>query len=293
MRRIVVALASFAAIVVIVAIAVVSRSGDDAPAQLRIREGKASVERGETAPRLATEGEDLASGDVVRTDNAGQVQIDLFDGSLVRMDVSTEIALRTVERADGGGRDVLLALNEGRAWFRADDATPGRFRTDFGGARIGVKGTTYLGDCRETPKCYAVGFEGEAEVAAGGEEMDAGPGDCVVIEDRELDGCDENRLGLVDEWVRENLAEDQQLEVRRSPSATATPSATPRRSFAPAPVVPAATPTPTVEPEPEDTEEPPLTLPPKETKRPRRRSPTPEPTPFDRTPVPSASLSGA
>src|SRR5687768_17204013 len=85
-RRFLVAALALVVISGLVAVAIVSRSSPDALAELRVREGSVSLLRGTLPVSRATEGEDLKSGDLVRTNEQGQAQVDFFDGSLVRMD---------------------------------------------------------------------------------------------------------------------------------------------------------------------------------------------------------------
>jgi hypothetical protein len=294
-RRFLVALLALIVVAVIVTIAIVSRNGADALAELRVRDEGVSLIRGAAVPSEAAEGQDLRSGDVIRTDASGRAQVDFFDGStLVRLDTDSELSLRKVEESSDG-RNVALGLVRGRTWNHvASLGESDRFSVDLGEASVNVVGTSFLSDCTEEPVCYVVGFEGAAVVdSTAGRSVEAEEGDCVIV-DREglLERCDERKLGLIDDWVRENLALDQQLTFDRIGDQTPSPSPTPSRApFVPRPApgpvtAPTAAPTPTAEPEPTPTKR---SLP-KKTRKPHTPAPsdpTSPPTPIgDPLPTP-------
>jgi ferric-dicitrate binding protein FerR (iron transport regulator) len=294
-RRYVFAAFALACVVVIVIVAVVARNSSDAPAQLRIRQDAIATRHGSSDFTAALEGEDLGSGDEVRSDPSGQAQVEFFDGSIVRLDGDTHVTLRTVEDRTEG-RQILLAMETGRTWNRVAELTSrqDRYELRLPSATVNVRGTTFLADCRSQQECYVVGFDGTSEVTSiTGVKRSVRDGDCIKTSDAGIAQCDEKTLGLVDNWVKENLADDQQLALRRGPS-------TPRASLSPSPTAttrgdgvtnprpvaaivtpsptPRATKAPTPKPTPEDT---PIPSP---TKRPRRSpkpsaEPTTEPTP--------------
>jgi ferric-dicitrate binding protein FerR (iron transport regulator) len=292
-RRYVLAAFALACVLVIVIVAVVARNSSAAPAQLRIRQDAIATKHGSSDFTAALEGEDLGSGDAVRSDPSGQAQIEFFDGSIVRMDGDTNVTLRTIEDRTEGRR-ILLVMGAGRTWNRVAEltSTQDRYEMRLSNATVSVRGTTFLADCRTQQECYVVGFDGTSEVTSvTGVKRSVRDGDCIRTSDSGIEPCDEKSLGLVDSWVKENLADDQQLTLKRgpstprasfSPSPTSTPRTTTRtptrRAPVPAPVVTAAptprvTKAPTPKPTPEDT---PIPAP---TKRPRRSPrPTAEPT---------------
>ena len=287
-RRYVLAAFALACVVVIVIVAVVARNSDDAPAQLRIRQDAISVRHGSSDFTAAQEGEDLGSGDEIRSDASGQAQIEFFDSSVVRMDSETQFTLREVaDRTDA--RDILLKMDGGRTWNRVAEmtSTRDRFEVRLPSATVSVHGTTFLVDCRTQDTCYVVGFDGSTELtsSAGGKRT-VDDGDCVRTSGQGSSVCDEKALGLIDNWVKENLADDQQLALKRGPSTPrVTPAPTATIGVLRAPVsrpvlttAPTASPTPkaTAEPTPEETPEP------TPSPCPRRRgcsSPTPSPSP--------------
>src|SRR5919106_6453318 len=93
-RRYVLAAFALACVVVIVIVAVVARNSSEAPAQLRIRQDAIATKHGSSDFTAALEGEDLGSGDEVRSDPSGQAQVEFFDGSIVRLDGDTHVTLR-------------------------------------------------------------------------------------------------------------------------------------------------------------------------------------------------------
>jgi hypothetical protein len=286
-RRYVFAAFALACVAVIVIVAVMSRNADDAPAQLRIRQDAISVQHGSSDLTAAQEGEDLGSGDTVRSDASGQAQIEFFDSSVVRIDGDTQVTLREVaDRTDA--RDILLQMDGGRTWNRVAEMTSSRDRYEvrLPNGTVNVRGTTFLLDCRTQDTCYAVGFDGSTELtSSAGDKQTVDDGDCVRSTSDGLSTCDEKALGLIDNWVKENLADDQQLALKRAPTTPRTPQAseTPVAAVQPVPRAPVRRPAPTAAPTPSPT--------PKPTKK-----PTPEPTPaptHTRKPKPSPTSAPA
>lgn len=279
LRRFMLALLAIGAVGGIVAIGVVARSRADAAAQVRITQAGVTVIQGTMAELKATEGQGIGVGDVVRTDATGRARIDLFDGSIVRLDGNTEVTLRTLDTTPDTG-EIALGLLRGRTWNRvAERSSTKLYSVDVGEAVVTSVATTFMTDCTQAPTCYVLGVEGKAVVGSGAGDAEVGADDCVEISpDGSLSRCDPAEL--VDGWVRENLAEDEQLTFAPRPTPTPSPTLVPTRRPAPRPATPGvATPAPTDPPDPTaaQTEEPPETTGPKRTKK-----PTPEPTP---TPV--------
>ncbi len=286
-RRYIVAFLALVSVAGIVAIAIVARSAPDALAEVRVRDDTVGVRHGSGDYIAASEGENLGAGDVVRTDGTGQAQIDLFDGSLMRLDGETEVAVRElVDRPEGHA--VAFELSGGRVWNRVAELTSegDRFEVRMGNAVARVRGTTFMVDCRTKSTCYVVGVSGSTVVeSSGGEQRTVADGGCVVASESALSVCDEKKLGLIDGWVKENLADDEQLALERAAATPQAPEVTtaPSSTRAPDPVsrpIPTATPTPTAKPTPTPT--------PKETAEPTTR---PKRTPKI-TPAPSPCESG-
>ncbi len=257
----------------LVAAAVFSAGDRDPGAQLRVREEAVEVQHSNSDFTKALEGEDIETGDVVRTDSTGRAQIDYFDGSLVRLDVFSEVAVRRLSDAKGG-RLISLGVNAGRVWNRVAASTSerGRYEVHFQNAVASVEGTTFVVDCSRDLHCYVLGIDETTRVEAGSDEQNVGAGQCVDLVGDRLEGCDANALGLIDGWIRQNQAEDQQLQIGAPPtvSPSPTPSVSPTRrprSFvrptattAPPTATPAPSPTPTKTPV--ETTAPPTTAPP-------------------------------
>ena len=285
LRRYLIAGLSILAVLVVVTVAVVSQNSSDALAQLRLREQSATFRHASTQFQKAVEGEDLAAGDVVRTDSTGQAALDLFDGSDVRMDRETQVTINTLSNANDARR-VGLRLDAGRTWNRVEELTSSHdsFQVSMPSATASVKGTTFITDCRSRPTCYVVGIDGTTHVEAkNGDQEDLGHFECVEASFNKLTHCDAQGLGLLDSWVRDNLAEDQELAlatisavpVTPTPAVTLSPQFSHRPIFVPHPVptpVPTAKATATPAPTPKKT----ITPIPTPTKKPK---PTPVCTP--------------
>lgn len=280
-RRFALAAFALACVVGVIVVAVVSRSARSAPAQLRIRDDAISVKHGSSDFFAAQEGEDLRSGDEIRSDPSGQAQIEFFDSSVVRVDGDTHLVLREVSD-DTGTRDVVLQVVAGRTWNRVSDQTSDRdrFEVRLPNAVARVRGTTFMVDCRQQDTCYVLGFDGTTELeSVTGTQENVEDGDCVRVAADGMSTCDAKSLGLVDAWVNENLADDQQLALRRTPSTPrATPAETSDATFAPVPQLTRPRPRPAA-----PTAQPTAAPTPVATKK-----PTPEPTPED-TPIPTRS----
>jgi cell division septation protein DedD len=280
-RRWVIAFLALATLIGIIAVAVVARNASPALAQLRVRQDTVGVRHGTEDYVAASEGEDLGTGDAVRSDASGQAQIDLFDGSLSRLDAQTEVNVNElIDRPEG--HRILLELVGGRLWNRVADQTSNAdlFEVKTPNAVTRVRGTTFMIDCRTQPTCYVVGVSSAVVVESdNGQKQTVEVGDCVLASDAGLAKCDEKKLGLIDEWAKENFADDQQLaldkvavtprapEVSPSPPASLVPNTVPR---------PRPTAAPTAAPTPKPTPKPTAKPTPKPTPTP---SSTPEPTP--------------
>jgi ferric-dicitrate binding protein FerR (iron transport regulator) len=219
-----------AAIVVLIVVGIVSSGARAALAQVRVRTGGVDVEHPGKPYVAATDGTDVAAGDQIKTALDGQAVIDYFDGSVTRMDASTHVAIRELSETRTGDR-IGVALVGGRLWDHIRDATSpsDRFEVHLSNVTMSSAGSTFLTDCRRSDACYIVGFDGTTHVGSSdGEQADLNAGDCESVSpDGSLAACDANTLSLVDAWVRENLAEDQELvtpNVTPSPIPTASPA---------------------------------------------------------------------
>ncbi len=288
LRRFVLAFLAICAVGGIAAIAIIARSRPDAAAQLRIRESGVTVLHGTSPEQAGSEGQDLDEGDVVRTDATGRAHIDLFEGSVVRLDSDSEISLRNLEDSSDG-REVSLGLLRGRAWNRVAEQQDGdSYAIDLGEAVVTAIGTTFMTDCTSDPVCFVLGVEGTSVVeSTAGREIEVEEDDCVEVDaEGRLETCDADEQ--IDGWVRENLAEDEQLTFDSTPSPTPSPTATtPVRRRAPAPAGgPAGPPPPTATAAPTDA--PTAKPPPKKTK-----APAPDPTPGAPSPTDDPGPTGS
>jgi hypothetical protein len=228
-RRLGVIALSIGVVAVLVAVGVVASGKKGALAQLRVRGGTVEVDHGAKGFVRASDGSDVALGDIVRTQKGAQAVVDYFDGSVTRLDESSRIAIRKLDDAKDG-RHIEFAIDTGRIWDRVKDATSSgdHFAVHLSNVTVSGTGATFLTDCRRSDACYVVAFDGTTHVASPSDQVDLNPGDCEQIApDGSLTTCDASRLGLVDEWVRSNLAEDQELV---TPSGSPTPAPTPSPS---------------------------------------------------------------
>ncbi len=209
----------------LIAAAVFSMGDRDPGAELRVREASVQVQHENSDFEKGAEGEEIETGDVVRTDSTGRAQIDFFDDSLVRLDVFSEVAVRRLSD-EKGQRLISLGVNAGRTWNRVAPSTSerGRYEVHFQNAVASVEGTTFVVDCSRDLHCYVLGIDDVTNVKVGSDEDDVGEGECVDLVGEQLEPCDANALGLIDAWVKQNLAEDQQLQVGPTPSVTPSPS---------------------------------------------------------------------
>ncbi len=259
----------------LVAAAVFSAGSSDPGAQLRVREEAVEVQHSNSDFTKAKEGEDIQTSDVVRTDSTGRAQIDYFDGSLVRLDVFSEVSVRRLSDAKGE-RLISLGVNAGRVWNRVAPSTSerGRYEVHFQNAVASVEGTTFVVDCSRDLHCYVLGIDETTNVKAGSDEQDVGEGQCVDLVGEQLEPCDASALGLIDDWIRQNQAEDQQLQigalptVSPSPTASVSPTRRPRSFVRPTATTAPPTAAPTPKKTPAKTTAPPTTAPPPPTDSP-------------------------
>jgi ferric-dicitrate binding protein FerR (iron transport regulator) len=223
-RRVAVVLTILAAIAVLVVVGVVSSGAKPTLAQLRVRAGEVDVEQGAKGFVASNDGTDIAAPDIVRTSSSGQAVVGFLDGSVTRLDSNTRITVTRLKRTKAGDQ-IGIALASGRIWDHVREAaSPGdSFDVRLASATLSSNGSTFLTDCRRPDACYVVDFDGTTHIAStNGNQVDLEIGQCEsVAPDGSLATCNASTLGLVDTWVRSNLAEDQELP---TPSATPSPS---------------------------------------------------------------------
>lgn len=109
--------------------------------------GEAWVDVGPTAgPQPAQEGNVLAVGSQIRTGDAGYVTVRLADGSLLRVQASTQTVLeRSLHYAPAGFYSSKLQLLRGRIEAMVEHLTGGepRFQVQTPQALLGVRGTEF------------------------------------------------------------------------------------------------------------------------------------------------------
>jgi FecR protein len=232
-RRSLTILTVIAAIAALVVVGVVAARSHATLAQLRVRSGNVEVDHAAKGFKVASDGLDVTAGDIIRTSSGAQAIVDYLNDTVTRLDAGTRITVRQLSDTKSGER-IELSLADGRVWdhVRQASSSSDSFEVRLSNVDILSSGSTFVTDCRRTDACYVVDFDGTTHLsAAAGDQVDLDVGQCESIaRDGSLSACDPNRLGLVDGWVRANLAEDQEL-VTNEPAASPSPSPSPSPSF--------------------------------------------------------------
>ncbi len=230
-RRVGVIATILGAIILLVVVGAIASRAKPTLAQLRVRAADVDIVHAGKGSVRASDGADVELGDVIKTSDTGQAVVGFVDGSVTRLDSNTRISIRQLQSTRSGDQ-IAIALASGRVWDHVRDATSPKdsFQVRLSNVVMSSSGSTFLTDCRTSDACYVVDFDGTTHVAAkNGDELDLDVGNCAQIApDGSLDSCDATKLGLIDSWVRSNLAEDQELatpEVTSAPSPTPSPSA--------------------------------------------------------------------
>lgn len=163
-------------------------AGSDVLASLTLVDPAAEFRRDiEPDFAAAVDGQDLAAGDVVRTDLSGFAIIDYVDESVVRLDIATEYV---VVDLDGTAEApvVRTRLEIGRAWHNVQDlAEEGAYEVETPVATASVRGTIFLTECLVRLLCTFAVLEGQVEVTPDqGDPILLGPGDQVTIRGAEV-----------------------------------------------------------------------------------------------------------
>lgn len=155
-----------------------------ASAKVTLLEGTATRDSPGAASSLIAPGAELEDGDVVETSARGHAELSLGDGSLVRLDERSRVALDSVEKRPDGGWRVKLRLVHGQIWARVTRKTSvgAGFEIHTARAVAGVRGTELLvhaGDDHEVEV-----YQGVVEVELSAEG--AGPAPLRVVAGKRL-----------------------------------------------------------------------------------------------------------
>ncbi len=157
----------------------------------------------------ASAGQDVKEGDVVKT-LAGKASVVFFDSSVLRLDENTEVSVQKISKDA-----VELGQTAGQTWSRVLKVSGIKeYRIETPNTVATVRGTgfavsVYDGDTKIVVK------EGEVQVASYEDEQVVA--EAIVSEDMVLEISDEmpEELELeaveADEWVEENIVEDEQF----------------------------------------------------------------------------------
>jgi hypothetical protein len=216
---------------VIIVLLILAQKGERSLAELRVRDNKVEV-RSEGDFRRGVEGEPLALGDTVRTDEKGQAQVDYFDGSLTRLGSDTTFSIRELQKGPEGRR-ISLKVDAGRIFNRVEKLTSSKDRFEIAGATAvaTVKGTMNFIFSDQAPITYYLGYTGTTIVAFEGSTFELDHKDeCVRVDDDGMRRCTKHELAALKgtEFYRENVAlEGGELPGRPKLSPTASPSPSP------------------------------------------------------------------
>ncbi len=124
-------------------IAACSRAGTPQTATLRLLGGSVQVGSDTSPFGPASDGQALSHGDTVRTGEDGRAEILWFEGSITRLDRSTDFTVETIETR-GDSTVVLGRQDRGNSFsFVVDLVRDSRFDVSTPTATAGVQGTEY------------------------------------------------------------------------------------------------------------------------------------------------------
>ena len=107
-------------------------------ARVRYLEGPLSLRRGEEILSDIVANDPLAPGDVVSTGPGGRAEIQLADGSLLKLDLGTEVVLQAMADGSQIENTTIVQLGAGSIILRADemDSNEKRFQVDTDAATV-------------------------------------------------------------------------------------------------------------------------------------------------------------
>jgi hypothetical protein len=145
----------------------------------------------------------------VETDPTGRAELNYPDGSVSRLDHSTNVVVLALATADNGNR---IKLDSGRIWQRIIKLSGTDQRsvvTPVGVAS--VRGTAFVASCTPEPACTFTVWEGLVEIAPRGRPpVTLRAGQRVSVTDKGAGPTETIPLEALrsDPWIAENLARD-------------------------------------------------------------------------------------
>jgi hypothetical protein len=177
-------------------------------AKLGVATGRVDVQKGHETFNVASVGEVLSRGDVVRTGPDGHARIDYPDGSLTRLDVNTDFEVRDV-RVRAGGKTIKLKLDKGRVWDRVQKLThPGdRYEVKTVTAVATARGTGFMNESPNGADCNLIVAEGVVgDMTNGGDAADVPAGDYRTDDGGAINSCHPTKAQI--DFIRRSIEED-------------------------------------------------------------------------------------
>ncbi len=177
-------------------------------AKLDVQKTKVDVQpSGSSTFAAGVDGASLKQGDTIRTDETGRAEVDYTDGSVMRLDVSTEYQI-TKLTDNQGARQTQGKLNVGKTWHRvAAVAETGEYGVTGASATAAVEGTAFLGECITVDECQ---FTAVVDFLDFGNGIVLAPGQTVPVNEGNFGQVEQLTVDQVtaDAWIRENLLTD-------------------------------------------------------------------------------------
>ncbi len=172
---------------------------------------------GKSAFVAAKDGRTLKAGDTVRTSATGRAQIDFADGSLTRLDVSTEYQLVKLANAKGTRKTKGLQ-SVGQTWHRVEKLTgDDSYKVEGANATAAVLGTAFVVNCVTEDQCTFTAVIDPIQLTDSGprngtKTVTLTPGDQALVTDNAINPVttltQEELLAI--QWITQNLLADQQ-----------------------------------------------------------------------------------
>lgn len=131
----------------------------------------------------AVDGQGLVAGDGVRTDDTGFAEVAYADGSLTRLEPSTEFAVVSLA-GDATLPEIRVELDTGRVWNRVNTVTGtrGKFEVETSVGVAAVRGTAFGVECNPADVCTFTVTDGFVVVTTpDGRQIEIRAGETVTL----------------------------------------------------------------------------------------------------------------
>jgi len=158
-----------AALAVLLALAPAARA-DDNSAKVSYLDGKASVTTGGKTGALA-KGATVHENDVIETQPGAKVELEMKDGSVVRVGPASKLELKAAHFGDTGEKSFSAKLMFGRVWSKVSGliGKESKFEVETDNAVAGVRGTTFRIDAKADKSMLVRVYAGSVAMAPGGQ----------------------------------------------------------------------------------------------------------------------------